>query len=137
MFRPQASLPLRIVRTVLVPSGPLLLMIVLVNLSLVAESVAGTLFLVSMAWFFCALILVPALLFRESGSSSGSSDDGGGNGSGPSPPSLPDPGAGGIPLADAEQSRERIRDHARAKRQWWRRRRSREPRQAPVPNIAE
>jgi hypothetical protein len=112
-------------------------MIVFANLSLVPESVAGTLFLVSMAWFFCALVLVPALVFRESGSSSGSSDDGDGNGSRPSPPPLPDSGAGGIPLADAEQSRERIRDHVRPKRQWWRRRSAREPRQAPVSSIAE
>lgn len=121
----------------LVPSGPLLVVIVLRNLSWISESVAKTLLLVSMAWFFCALILVPALLFRESESSSGSSDDGGGNGAGPREPPPPEPGAGGIPLPDAEQSRERVRDHVRPKRQWWRRRAAREPRQAPVPKIAD
>lgn len=135
VFRPQASLPLRIAREVLVPFGPLLLVILFGNL--LSESLALTLLFVSMAWFFCALILVPALLFRGSQSSSDSSDDGGGDGAGPREPPLPNPGAGGIPLPDAEQSRERIRDHVRPKRQWWRRRVAREPRQAPAPKIAE
>jgi len=139
VFRPRASLPLRIAREVLVPFGPLLLVIFFANLNLIpgGETVGVTLLFVSLGWFFCALILVPALVFRGSQPASGSSDDGDRDGTGPQQPPLPGPGGGGIPLPDAEQSRERIRDHVRPRRQWWRRRAAREPGQAPLPKIAE
>ncbi|MGH2881497.1 MAG: hypothetical protein ACRDPA_02130 [Solirubrobacteraceae bacterium] len=117
------------------PFGPLLLVIAFA--SLIPEAVVVKLLFVSMAWFLCALILVPALMFRGSRSSPGSPDDRGGDGGGPTDPSSSHPGAGGIPLADAEQSRERIRDHVRPERRWSRRRVAREPRRTPAPKIAE
>ena len=134
MFRPQANLPRRIVRTVLVPSGPLILTVTIVNLGAISESLGQFILLLSMAWFFCSLILVPALLFRaDSSPSSSSDDDGGGTGPPESPP--PDPGAGGIPLPDAEQSSQRVRDHVRPKRRWLRRRPAREPERNPRPTL--
>ena len=127
MFRPEASLPLRLARTVLIPFGPLIVAVILVNLGALTEPVAKTFMLVAMAWFFCSLILVPALLFKAESSPGSSMDgDGGGGGSPPVPPSR-DPDPGGIPLPDAEQSSERLRDHVRAKRRWPRRRAAREP----------
>jgi hypothetical protein len=59
---------------------------------------------------------------------------GGGGGSGPREPTVP-PGAprGGLPLPDAEQSRERIRDHDRpGRRRLGPRRPAREPERSPV-----
>jgi hypothetical protein len=131
VFRPDANLGLRIARTVLVPSGPLILMVVLTSSHLFSERLAGFLMLVAFAWFFSSLIIVPALLFRDdSGPGSSSDDDGGG--AGPQEPPSPDRGPGAIPLPDAEQSRERVRDHVRRKPQWLRRRSAREPRKTPL-----
>jgi len=64
---------------------------------------------------------------------SDSDDGGGGGGLGPPEPTAPT-GAprGGIPLPDAEQSRERVRDHDRPKRRLLPRRPAREPDRAPV-----
>ena len=126
MFRPRANLPRRIVRTVVVPSGPLILTVTIVNLGAISESVGQFILLLSMGWFFCSLILVPALLFRPDSSPGPSTDEGGGGSHPPESPS-PDPGAGGIPLPNAEQSSERVRDHVRRKRRWLRRRPVREP----------
>jgi hypothetical protein len=122
VFRPDSGLGARVARTFLLPSGPLVVSIVLANVGVFSESVAGGLILVSGAWFFCSLILVPALLFRDDFSPGSSTDDDGGGSGGPSAPPSPDPGPGGIPLPDAEQSRERVRDHVRRKRQWLSRR---------------
>ena len=105
------------------PSGPLVVSIVLANVRVFSESIAGGLILVSGAWFFCSLILVPALLFRDDFSPGSSTDGGSGVHGGPQQPPSPDPGRGGIPLPDAEQSAERVRDHVRRK-PWRPRRRS-------------
>ena len=66
-----------------------------------------------------------------------SDGDGGGGGSGPrEPDARPDAPRGGIPLPDAEQSRERIRDHDRAKRHRLRPRRpTPEPDRTPAPRV--
>jgi len=67
------------------------------------------------------------------------SDGGGGGGSGPREPTAPS-GAprGGIPMPDAEQSRERLRDHDRPGRRRLRPRRpAREPDRAPAPTVPD
>ena len=66
---------------------------------------------------------------------SDSDDGGGGGGSGPREPDAPpDAPRGGIPLPDAEQSRERVRDHDRPGRRRLRPRRpAREPDRLPTP----
>jgi hypothetical protein len=121
---------------VLVPFGPLIVAIALVSAgALPSERAAGFLITMGMAWFFCSLILVPALLFRaESPPGSSPDDGGGGNGRPPEPPSR-GPGPTGIPLPNAEQSSERIRDHVRPKRRWRRRRTAREPEPASPPKV--
>ncbi len=70
-------------------------------------------------------------------SDSDGGDGGGGGGSGPREPAAP-PGAprGGIPLPDADQSYERLRDHDRPKRRRLRPRRpAREPDRSPVARV--
>jgi hypothetical protein len=135
VFRPDASLRLRFARTVLVPFGPLIVAIVLGSLGL-AEPVALLLIRLAMAWFFCSLILVPALLFRAEPSPGSSTGEGGDGSGGPQGPPSRDPGPAGIPLPDAEQSSERVRDHVRRKRRWPRRRTAREPEPAPYDRIS-
>ena len=115
----------------LVPSGPLILAVALGSSGALPEPVAQLLALLAMVWFFCALILVPALLFRPDSSPGSSTDEDGGGSRPPEPPSR-DPGPGGIPLPDAEQSSERVRDHVRRKRPWPRRRPVREPERMPL-----
>jgi hypothetical protein len=100
------------------------------------ERVEGTLLVVCGIWFFSAILLAPAVLFGDPGSSPGSDGDGGGGGGGPPPrpPVPPAPPRGGIPLPDAEQSSTRLRDHDRpARRRLVRRRPAREPRRTPAP----
>jgi len=110
-------------------------MIVLGDSGAMPEHVAVFLLLVGMGWFFCSLIIVPALLFRAE-SSPGSSPDGPGDGSGgPQEPPSRDPGPAGIPLPDAEQSSKRVRDHVRHERRWPRRRTAREPGPASPPKV--
>ncbi|MBV9338293.1 MAG: hypothetical protein JO262_05020 [Solirubrobacterales bacterium] len=135
MFRPHASFPLRFARTVLVPSGPLIVAIGFGTSGALSESVAKLLLLLTMAWFFCSLILVPALLFRPEPSRGSSTDDDGGGSGGPREPPSRDPGPGGIPLPDAQQSSERVRDHVRRKRTWLRRRTAREPEPVRAPKV--
>ena len=131
MFKPDAGLGLRVVRTVFIPSGPLIVVVVLGSAGAFSDPVAQGLILVSMAWFFCALILVPALLFRPGASPDSFGEEGGGGNDGPQEPPSHGPGLGRIPLPDAEQSRERVRDHMRRKRRWLQRRAAREPEQEP------
>ena len=103
VFRPQASLPLRIARTVLVPYAPILVAIVIVSAVRMDRPVARMFLLIATLWVLGAIILVPALLARGSESSPGQSDDdSGGGGSGPPAPPRRGPGGGGIPLPDAE-----------------------------------
>jgi len=129
---------MRFARTVLIPFGPLVVVIVLVNVLgssvRLGEQVFGILITAAMAWFFCSLILVPALLFRAESSPGSSTDDEGGGSGGPREPPSHDPGPGGIPLPDAEQSSERVRDHVRRKRRWPRRT-AREARPASSPKV--
>jgi hypothetical protein len=97
--------------------------------------VEGTLLLVCGIWFFSAILLAPAVIFGDPGSSPGSDGDGGGGGGGPPPqrPVPPAPPRGGIPLPDAEQSATRLRDHNRpAPRRLTRRRPTHAPDRAPV-----
>jgi hypothetical protein len=53
---------MRIARSVLVPYGPLVITIAVGPALRVGEHAFGLLILASMAWFFLALALVPALL---------------------------------------------------------------------------
>lgn len=119
--------------------GPMATLIVAGVLFGLSEQVAKGCFLVSMIWVMCALVLTPAILFPESGGSSG--PPGGDGGEGDDPPQSP-PGStgprGGIPLPDADQSRERIRDHDRPGRRRLRLRRpSREPERPTAPAPAD
>jgi hypothetical protein len=139
MFRADASLPLRFARSVLVPFGPLITVIglgsFLGHVVRLGEQAYGLLIIAAMAWFFCSLILVPALLFRAESSPGSSTDDGGGGGGGPPEPPSRDPGPGGTPLPDAAQSSERVRDHVRRKHRWPRRRTEPEPEPACPPKV--
>ena len=132
MFRSDAGLAMRIGRTVLLPFGPLVLAIVLGTSGVVSERGLKLLLLLAMAWFFCSLILVPALLFKGESPPASSGGDDGDDGGRPRRPSPSDRDPGGIPLPDAEQSRRRLRDHVRPKRSWLRRRSTREPGRDPV-----
>ena len=132
MFKASANVAQRIARTVLVPSGPLIAVIALGTNSrgTGSERAHGILIMLALVWFFCSLLLVPALVFREDSSPGASADDDGGHGGPPEPPAR-GPDRGGWPLPDAEQARERVRDHVRPQRQWLKRRASREPGRAP------
>jgi hypothetical protein len=112
------SLVVRILRLVLIVFGPLVFSVVVVMLHPPGpEAGAKMLLLVSGAWLFCSLILTPALLSSGSESSSGPADTDEGGGTDPrQPPSPPIVPRGGIPLPDAEQARERVRDHDRPDR---------------------
>jgi hypothetical protein len=134
VFRADANLVQLIARRVLIPSGPLIASVAIGASGAVSESTVGVLVALAMVWFFCALILVPALLFKDDPSPGPSTDDGGGR-HGPDEPPDSDPDPGGIPLPDAEQSQQRVRDHVRRRRPWLRRRTAQEPdpaRRAPI-----
>jgi len=124
---------------VLVPFGPLIVVIVLGSFLgrsvRLGEQVFGLLITAAMAWFFCSLILVPALLFRAEASPGSSADDDGGGSGGPREPPSHDLGPAGIPLPDAAPSGERVRDHVRRERRWPRRRVAREPEPASSPKV--
>ena len=117
--------------------GPMATVIVGVLVGL-PDGIGRGLLLFSMIWVMCALVLTPAILFPASGHSPGPpGGDGGGGDDPPDPPERP-PSAprGGLPLPDAEQSRDRIRDHDRSgRRRVPLRRPAREPgrRRAPAP----
>jgi hypothetical protein len=128
----------RILRTVLIVFGPLLFTVMLVIMQLpLPEAAAKMILLVAGAWLMSSLILIPALLFNASESSPGPSDADGGGGTDPrQPPSPPSAPRGGIPLPDAEQARERVRDHDRPDRVGPRRR-AREPERAPAQTLPD
>lgn len=128
MARRSVTLLVRIGFFVLLLFAPLLLVLAAAAMPPgLPERVEGTLLLVSGIWFFSTILLAPAVIFRDSGSSSGPDGDGGGGGGGPPlrPPLPPAPPRGGIPLPDAEQSSSRLRDHDRPAR-------SRLPRRRPA-----
>jgi hypothetical protein len=92
--------------------------------------------LVSGIWLFSAILLTPAVLFRDRGPSSGPADSDGGGGGGTEPPSapVPMPPSGGVPLSDADPAPVRLRDHdRRGLRRLRLRRPAREPDRAPMP----
>jgi hypothetical protein len=123
--------------------GPLATLILVAVLFGLSDQVAQGWLLLSMIWVMCSLVLTPAILFPESGHPPGPpGGDGGGDGGGghdpPEPPTKPSPPRGGLPLPDAEQSRERVRDHDRPARRRVRSRRPvREPERRPVPAPAD
>ena len=101
-----------------------------------ADSTARGLFMLALIWLFCSLLLTPAILFPDSGSPPGSDGGGGGGGGGDdTPEQSPPPNAprGGLPLPDADQSRQRVRDHRRgASRRSLPRRPAQEPQRGPT-----
>ena len=102
-----------------------------------AQGVAKAFGAVVVVLVIAAIMLARRLFFPGWDSPPGPSDNdgGGGGGSGPREPPAP-PGAprGGMPLPDAEQSRQRVRDHDRPDRRRLRPRRpSREPERMPSP----
>ncbi len=131
------SLVIRILRTVLILFGPLVLSFaVVMSFPSLPEAIGKMMLLVSWAWLYSALILTPELLFSGEDSSSGPSDADGGGGTNLGPPSPPSAPRGGIPLTDAEQARERVRDHDRPDRVGPRRR-AREPERAPAQTLPD
>ena len=120
VLRRSANFPVRIARTVLVVFGPLMLAIAgIIAFGPISDSdgLAKVLVMMSVIWVMCALALVPALLFNEAQSPPGSAGEDDHGGSGPPPePTTPSTNGGGIPLPDADQSRERIRDGVRRRR---------------------
>ncbi len=137
---PGTRLVVRIWRTVLIVLGPLLFSVMLVILQPplpLPEAAAKMIVLVSGAWLMSSLILIPSLLFNASESSQGPSDADGGGGTDPrQPPSPPSVPGGRIPLPDAEQARERVRDHDRPDRVRPRRP-AREPERAPAQTLPD
>lgn len=110
------------VRILLVPLIVLAPLALLVVFGLLFPSapdwIGGLVMLLFFFWGIVTIMLVPAWLFGASPSASGPSDDGG-NGGDMDPPHAPGPrGAprGAIPLPDADQARERMRDHGRPDR---------------------
>lgn len=128
---------LRVASLPLVPALIAAILIAARELRLVPDAVAASLLLTVVFLTVPGLMLVPALLYRQPGSSADPSDDEGGGGRGPgSPPSPPAPPTsprGGVPLPDAEPARTRLREHGRRivgpRRP---RRPAREPDRAPV-----
>jgi len=113
--------------------GPMATLIVLDVLFGLSDQVGKGSLLVCMIWVMCSLVLAPAILFPESGPSSDPPPGGGGGDDPPDPTTGPSGPRGGIPLPDADQSRERIRDHDRPGRRRVRLRRpAREPERAPA-----
>ena len=114
-------------------AGLVVLMIVSPRLG---QAVARTLGAVVLMLVIAAIMLARRLFFPGWDGPPGPSDNGGGGGggSGPrEPPAPPRSPRGGIPLPDAEQSRERVRDHARPGcRRLRPRRHAREPGRSPA-----
>jgi hypothetical protein len=131
-------LPARILLLLLVLFGPMASVIGLVAMLPSLQGTVRLLLLCSMIWLMSALLLSPVILFPDwdfPPPPSDGGDGGGGGGGGDDPPKRsprPSPPRGGIPLPDAEQSRQRVRDHRRPA---WRRvslrRPAREPQHAP------
>jgi hypothetical protein len=102
--------------TLCVGALPVLVAAVLGGVAVVGDlpdAVAGALLVLLVFLFVPALFLVPALLYRSSGSPPDSpGDNGGGWRPGPDqPPAPPRVPRGGLPRPDAEQARIRVRDH--------------------------
>jgi hypothetical protein len=135
MARRRPNLVACILLLALLLLGPLMVVLAVgLLVPSVPASLEKTLLLVAMIWLFCAMLLAPAVLFRDSGSSSdpGDGDGGGGGGGPPRSPSPPIRPRGGIPLPDAAQARARVRDHTRPKlRRLGPRRSTRQPERAP------
>jgi hypothetical protein len=114
-----SSLVVRILLVPLIVLAPLGALLVVFGLFPSAPDwIGGLLMLLFFFWGIVTIMLVPAWLFGASPSSSGPSDDGG-DGGDMDPPQPPGPrGAprGDIPLPDADQARERLRDHGRPDR---------------------
>jgi hypothetical protein len=114
------------------------LMIVAPRLALVAANGFGALAVImAIAGIMLARRLFSPHWRPPPGPSDSDGDGGGGGGWGPREPAAP-PGAprGGLPLPDAEQSRERKRDHDRPGRRRLRpRRRVEEPDRSPAPRV--
>lgn len=128
-----SKLGARMLKLALILFGPLVGVIGLAVLGpTLGDSTARGLFMLALIWLFCSLLLTPAILFPDSGSPPGPDGAGGGGGGGggdpPEPSPQPSAPRGGLPLPDADQSRQRVRDHRRPA---WRRALSRRPAQAP------
>lgn len=81
-------------------------------LNLLPDGVMESTFLFLFFFGVMSVILAPALLYHSSGSSPGPSESNGGEGPGPEQPRpSPDASRGAIPLADADQTSARARDH--------------------------
>jgi hypothetical protein len=132
----ERSLAVRTLALVVIVFGPIGLTLAVGMLGLaLPEAVGKTLLMGSGGWMCCSFMLV-AELFSSSPNSPGSSDaDDSGGTDPPGPPTPPTPG-GGIPLPDAEQARERVRDHNRPARVRLRGR-TREPERTPAPTLPD
>lgn len=133
----------RVSLLLLVLFGPLLAGVGLISLlPATGEALGKMVLLFSLVWLLSALLLSPALLFppREPPPDPpGDGGGGGGGGDGPPGPTVgPSAPSGGIPLPDAEQSRDRVRDHDRPDRRRRRPRRpAREPERVPPARVTD
>lgn len=137
MARRPSQLGARVLKLVLILFGPMAVVIGLVMLVPVGDATGKGLLMFSLIWLFCSILLTPAILFPDSGwppqPPGGDGGGGGGGGDPPEPSPRPSAPSGGIPLPDAEQSRQRVRDHRRlAWRRVFPRRPAREPEHAPT-----
>jgi hypothetical protein len=104
------------------------------RLNVLSDEASKTLFTFLLFLGVIALMLVPSLLYRPSGSPPSPPESDGGGGGGPEqPPRSPSPPRGGVPLPNAEQARVRARDHAPPRfAELTRRRSAREPGRKPA-----
>lgn len=127
---------LRVASLPLVPALIAAILIAARELRMLPDTVAASLLLTVVFLTVPGLMLVPALLYRQPGSSADPSDDEGGGGRGPgfppAPPAPPTSPRGGVPLPDAEPARTRLREHGRIAGPRRPRRPAREPERAPV-----
>ena len=136
----ESKLAVRLTVLLLVLFGPMIAVIGLFTLvPSIGDAIAKLLGLFSGVWLMSALLLSPAILFPPSGQPPAPPGGGGGGGEDPpEPPTEPSAPRGGLPLPDAEQSLERIRDHDRpARRRVPVRRPAREPQRMPAPAPAD
>jgi hypothetical protein len=136
MLARRANLPVRILLTLLTAVGPPVLLIGLVPAVLPpGAGLAKATTFAALFWFTFAFFAAPAvLLFDLVGPVQDDQDDEGGLRLGPPPPTPLDPGAGGPPLPDAEQSDTRLREPGRLRRPRRTRRQAKEPERPTVPS---
>ncbi len=116
-------------------AGPMCLLVVFAPSIVAGSSPPDPLVVITGLVWLLAAGFAPAIYFRRASPSLGGSDGDGGGGDPPTDPPPPAAGASGadVPLADAEQSHARLRDHNAARlRRPAQRRPARDPNRRPI-----